>query len=198
MSEETNEVQGQVVESGGESQEDVDYKKVVAEQQELIEQLKKINAGNDKKVTELFKEIDTMKKVVSEKDDSKKTVEQQLQEMQNQLAQRDAREKAREKEALVHKIIAKNKLDPEFDFDFLHKFETPEAIEENALKRVEYYKKIKEDGFKEKAHGTVPRGGVSAGVDLTQMSLEDLNKMAIEKPEMKAQIVEAIGQKYRS
>lgn len=196
MPEEIKDVQEPEVSESPEDQ--VDFESLAKEREAEIETLKKMNQGQDKKVTELFSKISSLEKVISEKDNSKKTVEEQLQEMQQQLSERDKREKAKEKEALVHKVIAENKLDPEFDFDFLHKFETVEAIQENAQKRVEYYKKIKEDGFKERAGGSTPTKGVNSDQDLSVMSMDDLNKLAIEKPELKAAITEAIVKKYRS
>ena len=154
--------------------------------------------GLDRKVTQLQTETKEKEKIISEKDQVKKTVEQQIEELTRQLSERDAIQKAKEKESLVIKVIAESKLDPVYDFDFLHKYETEEMIKEKALERVEYYKKLKEEGFKERASGSVPKVGTSVGKDLTSLSLDELNSLAQEKPDMKAQINEAIIQKIRS
>lgn len=191
MSEENTGVQEPQANESSESTE-VDLQKVLEEKQNEIENLKKIAQGQDKKNSELFKEIESLKNVLNEKEQTKKTVEQQIEELTKQLQERDQREKLNEKKAMVHKVIAENKLDPEFDFDALFKFETEDLIKEKAQQRAEYYKKLKEDGFKERATGSIPKKGDAVAKDLSEMSLDELNRLAIEKPELKAQIIEAV------
>jgi hypothetical protein len=196
MSEENKDIQAQEVNEGQDEQ--VDAQELLKQKDSEIENLKKIAQGQDKKNSELFKKIGDLEKIISEKDTSKKTVEERLQEMQSQLEEREKRERAKEKESVVNRIIAEHKLDPEFDFDFLHKFETEDAIKENATKLAEYKKKLKDDGFKERAGGSIPIKGVTVEKDLSEMTYEELNKLASEKKEMMPAIEEAIKNKNRS
>jgi hypothetical protein len=196
MSEENTSVQEPEVSES--TNQEIDYKAEYEKTQKLIEDQGNMIRGLDKKVTQLQKEKEEKEKIISEKDEVKKTVEQQIQELQQELQKRDQAEKQKAKESLVNRVIAETKLDPNFDFDFLYKFETEEMIKEKAQERAEYYTKLKEDGFKERAQGTVPKKGISVGTDLSTLSLDELNKLAIEHPEKEAEIQKAIVKKLRS
>jgi len=198
MSEEIQETQTPEV-SEGQPQESVNFDEILKQKDSEIDNLKKIAQGQDKKNSELFKKIESLEKIINEKDNSKKTVEQQLQEMQQLITERDAREKQKEKEAIVHKIIAENKLDPTFDFDFLYKFETEEAIKENAQKRAEYYNKIKEDGFRERVSGSEPtRGERIDSNNLKDKSFFELNKIVKNDPKMEEAVLKEIDRRTKN
>lgn len=183
------------IEPQNELSNDVDKDKRIEELTRALEETKKQAAGQDKKNSELYKKLESLEKIVSEKDQTKKSLEEQMEELRNEMKQRDQLQKQKEKEVLVSKIIAKHKLDPSFDFDALIKFETEEMIEEKALERVNYYNKLKEDGFKERAGGSIPKSGSAVPKDLSSLSLMELNRLAMEKPELLPQITEAIKRK---
>ena len=176
----------------------VDFKEEYEKLKKLTEDQGNMIKGLDRKVTQLQKEKEETQKIISEKDQVKKTVEQQIQELQQELQKRDIAEKAKAKESIVNRIIAENKLDPVFDFDFLYKFETEEMIREKAKEKADYNNKLKESGFLERAQGTVPKKGISATTDLTTLSLDELQELYREKPERQKEILEVIKNKSRS
>ena len=65
-------------------------------------------------------------------------------------------------------------------------------IREKAQKRQENYNALKEEGFKERAGGTPPKRGETQAEDLSSKSINELNKLAHEHPEMIPEIEEAI------
>ena len=189
MSEENKSVQEPEV---SESTPEVNLKEENEKLKKALEDQINMIKGLDRKVTELQQVNKEKEKVIAEKDQTKKSLEDQFNDLKRLLEEKDLKEKQKEKESLVHKVIAETKLNPEFDFDFLNKFETEEMIKEKALERAEYYNKLKEDGFKERAGGTVPVKGTPTQQDLSKLGIGELNQLAIDKPEMKPQIIEAI------
>jgi len=198
MSEENTGVQESMTsESTTEETTTPDLTTIMAEKDRQIEELKNMVKGLDRRVTQVTKEKEEKDKIISEKEQVKKTVEQQIQDLQNQLNEKDRLEKQQAKESLVNRIIAETKLDPKFDFDYLKKYETEDLIKEKALERAEYYNKLKEDGFKERASGSIPKKGSAMPQDLSTLGYDELNALIQEKPEMKAQILEAVAKKSR-
>jgi hypothetical protein len=157
-----------------------------------LEQTKKIAQGQDKKNSELFEEIERLKKTVGEKEEVKKSIEDKFNDLVEQLAERDKLAAKNEKKAIVNRIIAENGLDPEYDFDYLFKFETEESISQKAVERKEKYLKLKEDGFKERAKGSVPNAGAGKGIDLKTMSIDELNKLSFDQPELTQDIIQEL------
>lgn len=197
MSEEIKDVQEQ--EASASQENSADFETLLKEKDAEIENLKKMAQGQDKKNSQLFQEINDLKKVISEKDQTKKTVEQQFEELRQQFAEREAREKQKEKESLVNRIIAKNKLDPEFDFDFLFKYETEEMIEEKAALRAEYYKNLKEDGFKERVKGTPPVKGESVDSNALQdKTFFELNQLVKKNPQMEEAVLKEMDRRTQN
>ena len=149
------------------------------------ENYKKLAQGQDKKNSDLFKQIEDLQKEIKKKEESKMSVEEQILSLQNELKRRDEDAARKEKEAFVLKEIASNGLDPVMDFDFVYKGQDNDEIAELIKTRVEYLNN-RDAGIKVKdANGKVPPKGDMVQQDkLDGKSKMELSQMINENPEM--------------
>lgn len=160
------------------------------------EKVQKVAQGQDKKNTELFSKISELEKEIQNRDEKKKSVEEQILDLQNELKQRDENQKLRDRESLVLKEIANNKLDPEMDYDYVWKAQTNEEIAERAKARVEYYEKIKSETIQSIANGSVPPKGDTQTVGkYDKMSDMELSKLSLDRPELSEEIAKIIQER---